>query len=67
MPTRKSLAEVDIVNGIRRDVVNLIWDEGAASPALPDVVAKFNYYSGPEWSTNPDYHGYVPAAPMEAS
>lgn len=57
---RNLLPEVGLVDGIRGEVVDFVSPEGVAEPALPDFVLKISGYSGPEWSTNPDYMAACP-------
>ena len=66
--TRNLWYEVGLVNGIRGDVVDIVWAHGEKAPALPDfVVLRLEGYTGPVWSSDPSYEGCVPIAPFETS
>jgi ATP-dependent exoDNAse (exonuclease V) alpha subunit len=68
MLTRNLWSEVGLVNGIRGDVVDILWAHGEKAPALPDfVVLRLEGYTGPVWSIDPRYQGCVPIAPFETS
>ena len=68
MLTRNLWSEVGLINGIRRDVVDIVWAHGEKAPALLDfVVLRLEGYTGPVWSIDPRYEGCVPIAPFESS
>ena len=68
MLTRNLWSEVGLVNGIRGDVVDIVWTQGEKAPALPDfVVLHLEGYTGPVWSSDPRYQGCVPIARFETS
>ena len=68
MLTRNLWSEVGLVNGIRVDVVDIVWAHGEKAPALPEfVVLRLEGYTGPIWSSDPRYEGCVPIAPFEMS
>ena len=61
-------AQVGLVNGIRGDVVDIVWAHGEKAPALLEfVVLRLKGYTGPVWSSDPRYEGCVPTAPFEIS
>ena len=66
MLTRNSWSEVGLVNGIRRDVVDIVWAHGKKAPAFPDfVVLRLEGHTEPVWFSDPRYQGCVPIAPFE--
>ncbi|CAN0424817.1 unnamed protein product, partial [Ascophyllum nodosum] len=68
MLTRNLWSEAGLVNGIRGDVVDIVWAHGEKAPALPDfVVLRLEGYTGPVWSSDPRYEECVPIAPFETS
>ena len=68
MLTRNLWSEVGLVNGIRGDVVDIVWAHGQKAPALPDsLVLRLEGYTGPVWPSDPRYQGCVPIAPFETS
>ena len=68
MLTRNLWSEVGLVNGIRGDVVDIVWAHGEKAPALPEfLVLRLEGYTGPVWSSDPRYEGSVPIAPFETS
>ena len=61
MLTRNLWSEVGLVNGIRGDVVDIVWAHGEKAPAFPDfVVLRLEGYTGPVLSNDPRYQGCVP-------
>ena len=65
---RNLWSEVGLVNGIRGDVVDMVWAHGEKAPALPDFeVLRLEGYTGPVWSSDPRYEGCFPIAPFETS
>ena len=68
MLTRNLWSEVGLVNGIRGDVVDIVWTQGEKAPAFPDfVVLHLEGYIGPVWASDPRYQECVPIAPFETS
>ena len=68
MLTRNLWTEVGLVNGIRGDVIDIVWAHGEKAPALPGfVVLRLEGYTGPVWSSDSRYEGCVPIAPFETS
>ncbi|CAM9672840.1 unnamed protein product, partial [Ascophyllum nodosum] len=69
MLTRNLWSEVGLVNGIRGDVVDIVWAHGEKAPVLlPEfLVLRLEGYTGPLWSSDPRYEGCVPIAPFETS
>ena len=68
MLTRNLWSEVGLVNGIRGDVVDIVWAHGEEAPTLPDfIVLRLEGYIRPIWSSDPRYEGCVPIAPFETS
>ena len=68
MLTRNLWTEVGLVNGIKGDVVDIVWAHGEKAPALTGfVVLRLEGYTGPVWSSDPRYEGCVPIAPFETS
>ena len=56
MLTKNLYQQVGLVNGIRGQVVELVFADDAPSPNLPlYVVVKFRGYSGREWSSQERY------------
>ena len=68
MLTRNLRSEVGLANGIRGDVVDIVWAHGEKAPALPEfLVLRLEGYTGPVWSSDPRYEGCVLIAPFEMS
>ena len=66
--TRNSWSEMGLVNGIRREVLDIVWAKGQEAPALPDfVVLRLEGYTGPVSSSDPRYQGCVPVPLFETS
>ena len=56
MLTKNLYQKVGLVNGIRGQVVELVFADEAPPPNLPlHVVVKFRGYSGREWSSQERY------------
>ena len=61
MLTKNLYQQVELVNGIRGQVVELVFADDAPPPNLPlYVVVKFREYSGRKWSSQERYRGCVP-------
>ena len=68
MLTKNLYQQVGLVNGIRGQVVELVFAEDAPPPNLPlYVVVKFRGYSGGEWSSQERYRGCVPISPVDTT
>ncbi|CAN0479104.1 unnamed protein product [Ascophyllum nodosum] len=68
MLTRNLWSEVGLVNGIRGDVVDIVWAHGEKAPALPEfLVLRLEGYTGSVWSSDSRHEGCVPIAPFETS
>ena len=68
MLTGNVWSEVGLVNGIRGDVVDIVWAHGEKTPALPDfVVMRLEGYTEPVWSTDSPQEGCVLIAPFATS
>ena len=68
MLTRSLWSEVELVNGIRVVVVDIVWARGEKAPALPDfAVLRLEGYTGPVWSSGPRYQGCEPVSLFETS
>ena len=60
--------EVGLVNGIRGEVIELVYAEDKPAPHPPlYVVVRFDGYSGGNWSDQERYSGCVPIAPVDSS
>ena len=60
--------EVGLVNGIRGEVVEIVYAEGAPAPSPPCyVVVRFDRYTGPNWSSGERYRGCVPFSPVQSA
>ena len=56
MLTKNLWQEVGLVNGIRGEVVEIVYAEGAPAPAPPCyVVVRFDGHTGPDWSSGERY------------
>ena len=65
---RSRSKQVGLVNGIRGEVVELVYADDAPPPKLPlYVVVKFRGYSGREWSSQERYRGCVPISPVDTT
>ena len=68
MLTKNLYQQVGLVNGIRGEVVELVYTDDAPPPKLPlYVVVKFRGYSGGEWSSQERYRGCVPISPVDTT
>ena len=68
MLTKNLYQQVGLVNGIRGEVVQLVYADDAPPPKLPlYVVVKFRGYSGGEWSSQERYRGCVPISPVDTT
>eukprot|EP00904_Undaria_pinnatifida_P006503 jgi/Undpi1/2983/HiC_scaffold_14.g06360.m1 len=68
MLTKKLYQQVGLVNGIRGQVVELVFADDAPPPNLPlYVVVKFRGYSGGKWSSQERYRGCVPISPVDTT
>ena len=68
MLTKKFWQKVGLVNGIRGEVVEILYAEGVPAPAPPCyVVVRFDGYIGPDWSSGKMYRGCVPISPVQPS
>ena len=68
MLTKNLYQQVGLVNGIRGQVVELVFADDAPPPNLPlYVVVKFRGYSGGEWSSQERYRGCVPISPVDTT
>ena len=68
MLTKNLYQQVGLVNGIRGEVVQLVYADDAPPPKLPlYVVVKFKGYSGGEWSSQERYTGCVPISPVDTN
>ncbi|CAN0556889.1 unnamed protein product, partial [Ectocarpus sp. 12 AP-2014] len=56
--------QVGLVNGIRGEVVELVYADDAPKLSL-HVIVKFGGYSGGDWSSQARYRGCVPISPVE--
>ena len=68
MLTKHLHQEVGLVNGIRGEIVDIVYKEGKPAPALPlYVVVRFDGYQGRNWSAREEYSGCVPIVPVDAT
>ena len=68
MLTKNLYQQVGLVNGIRGQVVELVFADDAPPPSVhPYVVVKFRGYSGGEWSSQERYQGCVPISPVDTT
>ena len=68
MLTKNLYQQLALVNGIRGQVVELVFADDAPPPNLPlCVVVKFRGYSGGEWSSQERYRGCVPISPVDTT
>ena len=68
MLTKNLYQQVGLVNGIRGQVVELVFAHDAPPPNLPlYVVVKFRGYSGGKWSSQERYKGCVPIFPVDTT
>ena len=66
MLTNNLWPEVGLVNGIRGEVVEIVYAGGAPAPAPPCyVVVRFDGYTGPDWSSGERYRGCVSISPVQ--
>ena len=66
MLTQNLYQQVGLANGIRGQVVELVFADDAPPPNLPlYVVVKFRGYSGGERSSQERYIGCVPISPVD--
>ena len=60
--------QVGLVNGIRGEVVELVYTDDAPPPKLLlYVMVMFRGYSGREWSSQERYRGCLPISPVDAT
>ena len=68
MLTKNLWQEVGLVNGIRGEVVEIVYTEGAPAPLPPCyVVVRFDGYTGPDWSSGKMYRGCVHISPVQSA
>ena len=68
MLTKNPYQQVGLVNGIRGQVVELVFADDAPPPNLPlYVVAKFRGYSGGKWSSHERYRGCAPISSVDTT
>ena len=68
MLTKNLYQQVGLVNGIRGEVVELVYADDAPPPKLPlYVVVMFRGNSGGEWSSQERYRGCVPISPVDST
>ena len=68
MLTKNLYQQVGLVNGIRGEVVELVFADDAPPPKLPlDVVVKFRGYSGGESSSEERYRSCAPISPVDTT
>ena len=66
MLTKNLYQQVGLVNGIRGQVVELVFaDDAPPMNLLLYAVVKFRGYSGGEWSSQARYRGCVPTSPVD--
>ena len=66
--TKNLWQEVGLVNGIRGEVAEIVYAEGAPAPVPPCyVVVRFDGYTGSDWSSGERYRGYVPISPVQSA
>ena len=68
MPTKNLYQQVGLVNGIRGQVVEMVFANDAPPLNLHlYVVVKFRGYSGGEWLSQEIYKGCVPISPVDTT
>ncbi|CAN0576753.1 unnamed protein product, partial [Ectocarpus sp. 12 AP-2014] len=68
MLSKNLYQQVGLVNGIRGEVVELVYADDVPPPKLPlDVVVKFEGYSEGDWSSQERYRGCVPISPVDTT
>ena len=68
MLTRNLRSEVWLVNGIRGEVVDIVWAQWEKAPTLPEfTVSRLKGYTGPVWSSDPRHQECMPVPPFETS
>ena len=68
MRTKKLWQEVELVYGIRGEVVEIVYAEGAPAPPPPCyVVVRFDGYTEPDWSSGERYRGCIPISPVQSA
>ncbi|CAN0496825.1 unnamed protein product, partial [Ectocarpus sp. 12 AP-2014] len=66
MLSKNLYQQVGLVNGLRGEVVELVYADNAPPPKLPlYVVVNFEGYSGGNWSAQERYRGCVPISPVD--
>ena len=67
MLTKNLNQQVGLVNGIRGQVVELVFADDASPPNLPLYVVKFRSTQGGNWSSQEVYRGCVPISPVDTT
>ena len=68
MLTKNLWQEGGLVNGIRGEVIELVYAEGTPAPSPPCyVVVRFDGYTGSDWSSGERYRGFVPISPEQSA
>ena len=68
MLTKNLWQEAGLVNGIRGEVVEIVYTEGAPAPLPPCyVVVRFDGYTGPDRSSGERYRGCVHISPVQSA
>ena len=68
MPTKNLWQEVGLVNGIRGEVVEIVYAEGATASSPPCyVIVRFDGYTRPDRSSGERYRGCVPISPVQSA
>lgn len=66
MLARNLWLKVEFFNGIRREIVDIVWTQRQRAQALPRfVVAEPERCTGPAWPLDSSYEGRVSIAPIE--
>ena len=68
MLTKNVWQEVRLVNGIRGEVVEIVYAEGAPAPSPPCyMIVRFDGYTVPDWSSGERYRGCVPISQVQSA